>query len=305
MVALLVTLFLFGTVTVHAELTANSYVDLNGDCVNDTLMGEQLAGGKFVLREVRWGSRIAGSHCDTNYYKDTLLAFHSKTAVRLPIRDYLSTGISILKYNQDDAHDLLIQVAWSTDTSQTGRSRARRADSSFSFVIPAQRGIDTLDTLVIDKFNGTKRTPIVMRSIRQADGADSVAKIGSLFTVRQLKRKNIQVDLEDAVAGQLVLDVEKKSEHELIQPNSLVLNVYPNPLSGEDVNVAISNLRGRGELALYDGMCQLVATVPINESTGLHTHLPLQIAHLPSGAYRFVLIENAGRIAVAHLVINR
>lgn len=297
-------LMVVSAVVVSANLRRCDTVDLNGDCVLDTLTVERVGRSEVLLREIRWGSRSGRGYCDSNYYSDTSVKYHAVTIIRFAKADLLSTGHSILRFNQDDAKDLLINVSWSTDTAANSR-KMRRANKSFVFVIPAQRGIDTLDTLNINVFSGLITSPIVMRRIKASNGLDSVATSADLTVIHKIKRKNIQVALNDDAGGALIGTVVSRIETPETALAPILVRVFPNPASADEVTVGVKNLTGVGTVRVFDEVGQVLRVWTTSyEGTG-ETDVMLDVFDFPVGMYRVLVIEDGGRIGTSNFAIVR
>ena len=126
--------------------------DLNADCVADTVRVHGGGRSDTASLQVHWGKRDSTPSCDDAWYLQGNRTYRSITTLRL-------AGVSGARYsvfavtNNNDSYRDLVVSARGTVRKVIGDDTLK-TDTTFTVVVYAQRGLDTLGLIDFDNKRG-------------------------------------------------------------------------------------------------------------------------------------------------------
>jgi len=277
--------------SVHVTLRAVLYADLNGDCVVDTVMAEDVAANRSIIREVVWGSR-SNEHCDSLWYSDTSRSYTSRTFLAYDTLDPVQTSLIKWNANDDGKQDLLLIIRGKLTVDSTVR------DTLFRIAVYCQRGLDTIDTLKICSGSGTEQDGWTRSYVVPGYGMDTVFVKRSTLSFTSLQSLPVSVDV-DTVASE---------KRRVLQTNSSVstrmtVRLYPNPTYGVGtVTVTAERANGQVRLKVMDvrGVLQQVQ----GHSLSMFATV-ISVDGLSPGCYIVIAETDSGQYATIPMVHYR
>lgn len=287
-----------------AQERAVCTLDLNADCVADTVYSQLLQDGGRRMTRIVWGVRTPDNHCDTAWYADTALTFRSQTLISHPGLENVQVSVQPVLFNQDMAQDLLVMINAGTVGKQRGNGRKR--DTTGVFCILAQRGFDTLSILPLGMVNGTKTKPIVLREIKENDGmAPQARSRRANASFHTLQRKNVQVDIGDGFESLAPPRGEPAAQEPVAATLSLV--VVPNPVGDGYALIRAYDTGGSqlpASISVRDAVGRTVHSITLAPSTAGYWERPMDVSGLAAGVYSLILQLSDGRAATSAFIIS-
>lgn len=277
--------------SVNVELRAVIYADLNGDCVVDTVLAEDVDANKAIIREVAWGSR-AGEHCDSLWYSETSRSYGSRTVLSYDTLDPVQTSLLKWNANDDGKQDLMLIVRGKMTVDSTVR------DTLFRIAIYCQRGLDTLDTLRISCGSGTVHDDWTRSYVVPGYGMDAVSVKRPTLSFTSLQSLPVTIDV-DTVASEKIRVLLPTSSTE----TRMSIQLRPNPTTGVGtVTVTTQGARGRVRFKVLDlrGVLQQVQ----EHSLSLFATM-FGVDDLAPGCYIVVAESDSGQYATIPMVHYR
>lgn len=291
---------LFGVTLLSAEQgRIIRTVDLNADCVADTLYGSGDAIHE-VPTHIVWGRRHQTSTCDSSYYEvlphqqwlpRTEIMFEGFTAESCSIRSMLLNG--------DGFRDVLFVVRGYRHVRDVDGT-LRREWHRLRIAVPAQRGLDTLSKIVFRSDSGIVLSPFPHVYLIHG------VHVG---TIQDIQRSGISAQ----AIPLLRLPVNARSdmnrkESVIPRPMSsvgrLAIRAVPNPAESDEVSIECSRDLAVAILEVYSLHGELLHRTSGTRQSASAT-LRLGTAGLNSGTYLVRVIGDDASSASTILVVRR
>ncbi len=282
-----------------AELSrAQVILDLNCDCVEDTIVvasNETARTGR--IKTVVWGSRQRGIGCDTSWYTSRSTNFRNKTLIDIPNWIDVRTSLSVSRINNDSYPDLVIAVR-GRERRTALRTRFQRSDTantevdtSFTFVIYAQRGLDSVQS--IDVSTEVSAQPFTAKRLVFDSDFEDRQLLSSGFTVGRLMRSS---DATNVPASSLVARGEPAC-------SPLRLSVFPNPNLYGLVHVRIEDTPDDVyQVVIRDAIGQIVGRSRVNIAQGIEPQADLLLLNVSTGVYAVEVLSSDHRLRQSSLL---
>lgn len=276
-----------------------STVDLNCDCVQDTLVARSTRYGRAThLSAIIWGKRTDSTGCDSAWYSGRTTNWHVQTTFTYP--DWIDgrTSVNIIHANQDTYKDLLFSYR-GFEVRQRFRNRDSTVDTvhysvdtTISILLFAQRGLDSLSVVDYAATSRMENDSLIVKRLDPDDDFTDKQRTTAGIKVAKLKLAStiLNVPSEEMRA-------ENGSVSELIS-----MRVFPNPAN--DGLFVVEAVLGSGvfDLIVFDALGNLINKQTISDHAIADGGLPLMLQHVPSGIYTVVLKSQDGLRFTSQLV---
>ncbi len=273
-------------------------MDLNCDCIDDTVTVVTSADEQTSrIKRITWGARARNNGCDTAWYSGRLTNFRDVSRIDLPNWANVRTYLTSARISGDSYRDLVVTVRGGEVRSQV-RTRFQRTDTvmfetdtSFTFVILAQRGLDSL--VAINIADDIQNQPFTAKRLRFDQDFEDRQLLRSGFTVGRLLRST---DETNVPASALVANTGSANQ-------TIQLDVYPNPNISGLVNVRVVNsLSEDCNVVIRNAIGQVVASARVHSIEGVSLQTELMLPYAPSGVYSVQVVSSDHRIRQSRLL---
>lgn len=274
--------------------------DLNADCFGDTV---RVHGGRrsdTALLQVHWGKRDSTTSCDDAWYLQGNRTYTSITTLRIAGVSGARYSVFAVTNNNDSYRDLVVSARGMVrkvigdDTLKT--------DSTFTVVVYAQRGLDTLGLIDFDNRSGAYITPVMYRTVGRGRGIEVVdsTRSGNAF-IGRLHRTDVETNVPriESVVPLTTSTVESQTKSDTYR----IVRVDPNPTNSDVVDIHTTGLVPplRVQIVSMSGEVVLATSLP---SWIVH-RAQLAVGELPNGMYNLHVVGSDGALAVAQFIILR
>lgn len=276
-------------------------IDLNGDCEADTILGDRVGSLAVSTLRVRWGTRPANNGCDSTWYnEDTNRTYVDTTNVEFSGMTDVRYGVFGLRHNGDTHRDLVINVQGHL-TRIVGADTVE-SDTTLTAVVFAQRGLDTLESIVLGHSFGLHTDSSVYRVIGPGNGIVVVDSLNRSSTYRgSIPRFTHTVNIRAVDPQPLVMSAGDPSG--LPSREAATLRVVPNPAGLDAVDVFVDGIGAPRRLLLVTSSGEQLRTFTVPVGTG--QRISMQISGVASGMYGVVAFGDNGAMAVGQFIIQR
>ncbi len=277
---------------------AQVILDLNCDCIEDTVIVQTSKDEQTSkIKRIAWGARTRSNGCDTAWYSGRSSQFRNSSRIDLPAWANLRTSLSRTKINEDSYPDLVVTVRGHEARTKV-RTRFQltdtamfEVDTSFTFVIYAQRGLDSLAAIDVTEEIGNQ--PFTAKRLRFDQDFEDRQLLRSGFTVGRLLRST---DETNVPASALVANTGSANQ-------TIQLDVYPNPNISGLVNVRVVNsLSEDCNVVIRNAIGQVVASARVHSIEGVSLQTELMLPYAPSGVYSVQVVSSDHRIRQSRLL---
>lgn len=274
--------------------------DLNADCVADTVRVHGGGRSDTASLQVHWGKRDSTPSCDDAWYLQGNRTYRSITTLRI-------AGVSGARYsvfavtNNNDSYRDLVVSARGTVRKVIGDDTLK-TDSTFTVVVYAQRGLDTLGLIDFDNRSGAYITPVMYRTVGRGRGIEVVdsTRSGNAF-IGRLHRTDVETNVPriESVVPLTTSTVESQTKSDTYR----IVRVDPNPTNSDVVDIHTTGLVPplRVQIVSMSGEVVLATSLP---SWIVH-RAQLAVGELPNGMYNLHVVGSDGALAVAQFIILR
>ncbi len=276
-------------------------IDLNADCVPDTLYGVGGAGEDIPVRVV-WGDRSIHRNCDSLYY-----ASNQRSRWRLWTRidykniDVRTVNVRSSQLNDDGIVDAMFVITGTREIVKQDSTR-ERIPVRLLAVVPAQRGLDTLMNIAFRVDTGFVMEPFAHCYLR--GGVDVVP-------VQNIQRSAVSVQSIPRLRFPVNVRNESQAKEGYIEAPSipvsgeLGISIIPNPVRSDDFTVELSKTLKNGYVELYSLQGNLLKRIEAGATIGLGRRIPLSVDDLSNGLYVVRVAQTDGASSAAMLILQR
>ena len=274
--------------------------DLNADCVADTV---RLCGGVHgdtASLRIHWGKRDTAASCDEAWYAEGDRTYRSVTTLRVANVSDARYSLFAVTNNDDSYRDLVLSTR-GTVSKAIGNDTLNR-DTTFTIVLFAQRGIDTLTLIDLNNAAGVHAMPVIHRTVGLGRGIEVIdsTRSGRAFIGRMLRTDvETNVPRTESSIRLTTSTVELRAESDEYR----MVRVVPNPANGDVVDIHTTGLIAPLRVQFVSMSGEVVSETSL-PSWIVH-RAQLAVGELPSGMYSLRVIGSDGALAVAQFIILR
>ncbi|GEM_PF-6000972 len=292
-----------------ADTTTSAFLDLNSDCVVDTVYTVTDTLGNRRLHSIRWGERPQSGGCDSTHYADTTKVFRTVTFFAYSGFDTVkSVSLSSLKLNHDDGmFDAIVRIRGKLVYEHQGPDSTDLViDTVAVIAIYCQRDIDTAQWFTLSLDTGFHYTPVVHKYL--ASGSDIIeygVSHRSNVSLSTIQLCSVAVSVHDTSGGQPKQGAQTSQVSPIPGQQPLQLRAVPNPASDEVVLIVEDEIIDMSvSFISADGRTHSVLSSKLAVTRG--SQLKVDVSRLPSGTYRAVVTSNQdGRSGLVNIVLRR
>lgn len=275
-------------------------VDLNADCVADTLVGG-VGESSGVITSIHWGDRRAAQHCDTGYYRSQIhVQWRRRTEVRYDGYTPLRTDVRSVLLNNDRVKDVLLVIRGVSRTIGND-STIVTAPVSVLIALFSQRGLDSLHAITLRRDTGLVRDPFPHVYMLHGMHYTTVQRADrSGMTYQSMPRMQIPANVERD-------DLAKEAVESGQGPKAGVFTItaVPNPSESEFVTIVSNVPVGAGSVEVYTMQGLLVSRKELEYGTMREVRIQMGTHDFASGMYLLRATSSDGQSASTYLVLRR
>jgi len=274
--------------------------DLNADCVPDTVRIQNSVRSDTSWLKIFWGIRDTAASCDEAWYAEGDRTYRSVTTLRVANVSGARYSLFAVTNNDDSYRDLVLSTR-GTVRKAIGNDTLNR-DTTFTIVLFAQRGIDTLTLIDFNNAAGVHAMPVIHRTVELGKGIEVVdsTRSGRTFIGRML-RTDVETNvprIESSIRF-TTSTVELRAESDEYR----MVRVVPNPANGDLVDIHTTGLIAPLRVQFVSMSGEVVSETSL-PSWIVH-RAQLAVGELPNGMYSLRVIGSDGALAVAQFIILR
>lgn len=275
-------------------------IDLNADCVPDTLIGG--SGDAYgVVTRIHWGDRRIARHCDSGYYRSQVhVQWRRRTEVLHVGYTPSRTDVRSVMLNNDNVKDMLLVIK--------GVSQTIGQDSSISTVpvshliaLLSQRGLDSLPAITLGRDTGLVQHPFIhvymLHGIHYTT-AQRADRSGMIF--QTVPRLQIPVNVERDDLAKEVVETGRDPE-----PVAFAIAAVPNPSEADFVTIVSTIPVGAGTIELFTMQGLLISRTHLESDTMREVRIQIGAHEYASGMYLVRAARADGVSASTYLVLRR
>jgi hypothetical protein len=275
-------------------------VDLNADCVDDTLVGG-VGESSGVMTSIHWGDRRVFKHCDTGYYRSqSYVQWRRRTEVRYDGYVPSRTDVRRVLLNNDRVKDMLLVIRGVSHTIGQDSTIAT-APVSMLIALFSQRGLDSLHSITLGRDTGLVRHPFPHVYLLDGMHYTTVQRADrSGMTYQTMPRMQIPVNVEREDQLKEVVEAGQGPE-----PVEFSISAVPNPSESEFVTIISSVPIGAGSIEVYTMQGLLVSRKELEHDTMREVRIQMGAHDFGSGMYLLRAARADGVSASTYLVLRR
>ena len=275
-------------------------IDLNADCLPDTLVGG-VGESSGVITGIHWGDRRVGKHCDTGYYQSQYRAqWQRRTEVRYVGYEPSRTDVRSVLLNNDRVKDVLLVIR--------GISRTIGQDSTISttpvsllIALLSQRGLDSLPLITLGRDTGLVQHPFPHVYMLHGMHYTTVQRADrSGMTYQTMPRLQIAVNVERDDLPKEVVETGRDAV-----PGRFTIAAVPNPSESEFVTIVSNVPVGAGSIEVYTMQGMLLSRTALQSDTMREVRIQVGAHEYASGMYLVRAARADGLSASTYLVLRR
>lgn len=276
-------------------------IDLNADCVPDTLYGAASTVGDIPVRVV-WGDRSIHRNCDSLYYASNQRSrWRSWTHIEYKNIEVRTVNVRSSQLNDDGIVDAMFVITGTREIIKQDSTR-ERIPVRLLAVVPAQRGLDTLMNIAFRVDTGFVMEPFSHCYLRA--GVDVV-------TVQNIQRSAISVQSIPRLRFPVNVRNDGRAKEGYIEAPSipvsgeLGISIVPNPVRSDDFTIELSRTLKNGFVELYSLQGNLLKHLEAGAGIGFGRRIPLSVDGLSNGLYMVRVAQTDGISSTAMLILQR
>ncbi|MBK7032452.1 MAG: T9SS type A sorting domain-containing protein [Ignavibacteria bacterium] len=287
-----------------ADTLRTIQIDINGDCVADTLYSVGTRSTGYALSYVNWGIRDSVEYCDSTFYSDTARSFHARSVFTYPGLDSITSSVVRFRLNGDNWHDLLVSIKGTITVPPVAPDTLPTyADTVVVIGLLSQHGLDTLDTMELQLDSGVVTSPWVRVYLSEGNGITRErVSARALCAIQTIDTVDLDVDVVDTTTLEKV-NLTRNPDLKSSGMSLPSIVAYPNPTTGTSIEVALTGFKPPCRIVISNVHGEQQARHELNSLNNSRTSIP--IGFLPSGMYAVVAIDDSGNSASTVIVVKR
>jgi hypothetical protein len=273
--------------------------DLNADCVPDTVRVRNAFTGDSSWIKIYWGQRDTSGGCDSDWYANVQWTFTGITSLNIDGFSRQRFSVFTIPNNDDAYRDLVVNVYGLF--SKEADDDTTLADTSFTLVVYAQRGIDTLPSLSLSPDNETHDDPVIYRGIQRGRDikVQDSSQNGWSYTGKLL-RIELPTNVPTPSALMTTSTFNQGPERSYV---ARVSRVVPNPVSGDVVDIYLTGVTPPYHVSLVSVDGTIVHSQSLPQWT--LSNISVSIRSLTSGVYSVRVMGADGLCAFTEFIVIR
>lgn len=274
-------------------------VDINADCIGDTIFATSQAVGA-VPSQIGWGSRTDYPNCDSGYYLSyppqmwlarTSINFEEFVPERCLIR--------VMPINLDNLRDLLLAVSGYREVFNSD-SNIQHLPVKRLIAVPSQRGLDSLETITFRLDSGYVELPfphVYLRGATYVKPEQDMRRSG--VSAQTIPRLTLPVNVRNDE-----LHKEPIALNTAIRTQDFTIRALPNPVESDAVTIEASQSIAGAVVELYSMQGALVHRATSATELQSSSRVRLDISMLVTGSYLMRVVRADGRYCSTLLFIR-